>query len=58
MQTAGRAAAGAGAGADQDRRQQDSQDLWLPNQRGLHHQGVGLFDHSGKFDRGYWLVCF
>lgn len=40
VQAAGRAAAGAGPSADQDRRQQDAQNLRLPHQRGIHHQGV------------------
>lgn len=40
VQAAGRTAAGAGSSAHQDRRQQDEKNLRLPDQRGLHHEGM------------------
>lgn len=55
MQAAGRAAARSGPGADQDRREQDAQDLRLPNQRGLHHKGLGAIDLSAE-ETGPWSV--
>lgn len=62
MQAAGRAAARAGPGTDQDRRQQDAQNLRFPNQRGLHHEGLGAFDWTTEENRLWFVVsgffCF